>query len=209
VSRTQARYRKSGRSRLRIGIDIGRVIIDGNREDMLRPVTGVRRSESFFGIPAVPGAFRTIERLVKRFGTENIHLVSTCSQTNEKKVRMWFIDRGFYKATGVLQDHVIFCRTFEAKAKIAESLRLTHFIDDRPDVLDWMKKVVRVRILFRPEEKEIRRFEGAPEGVIETSVWRAAFCAIFRVARSIEGAAGLGAYLMWVPPFFYKKENAR
>ncbi|MBI2552012.1 hypothetical protein HYW17_01775 [Candidatus Uhrbacteria bacterium] len=139
---------------------------------MLRSVTGVRRKESFFGIPAVPGAFRAIARLVQRFGAENIYLVSACSQMTEKKVRMWLIDRGFYRATDVLQDHAIFCRTFEAKAKIAQSLRLTHFVDDRPDVLYYMRNVVPVRILFRPEEEALARWGGISDGVFQESTWR-------------------------------------
>jgi hypothetical protein len=149
-------------------VDVGGVIIkpDDEVEDT-----------SFFGAgylrtPAVPGAFEGLASLVRdRFG-EDVHLVSTCSEPTERRTRGWLDHHDFYGRTGIATAHVHFVRTREAKAPVAADLGLTHFVDDKLEVLSYLSTVAH-RFLFHPRAGEVaahrdhlavvRRVETWPE----------------------------------------------
>lgn len=155
---------------VRIGIDIGRVIINGKQDDLQRELGERGRKQNYLHIPPVSESFRYIKRLVQRYGAENVWLISTCGERREERSRAWLEERGFYRETGVRRDQVIYCSTFPAKASIAQRLRLTHFVDDRPDVLIPMAKIVSVRILFNPEPEQVKRW-GIPESAHQVRHW--------------------------------------
>lgn len=114
-----------------LGVDIGGVIIARragggdtafDREDALDP-------------PEVDGAVDTIRQLVDgRFG-RRVYLVSKCGPRNRAKTLRWLKRHRFFERTGIKPKHVRFCMERSEKAPICRELGITHFVDDRLDVL--------------------------------------------------------------------------
>ncbi|WP_405061573.1 hypothetical protein OG474_07965 [Kribbella sp. NBC_01505] len=130
----------------RWGIDIGRVIINGT--------TGPGDTSFFAGdtaamlrTPAVPEAFETIARLVPRF--TDTWLVSKCGPRIQARSLAWLHHHDFFSRTGIPTDHVRFCLRRPEKALHCSDLGLTHFVDDKPDVIAAITPVVPHRYLFR------------------------------------------------------------
>jgi hypothetical protein len=135
-----------------LGVDIGGVVIDRVNDGT---------DTSFFGdnhlaTTAVPGAFEALTRLVaEKFG-DRVHLVSKCGRSVQAKSLEWLAHHDFYARAGVDPGHVRFCRRRPGKAAIAAELGLTHFIDDRLEVLGYLETVDHL-YLFRPQAEEVRR----------------------------------------------------
>lgn len=129
---------------VRLGIDIGRVITDGDTDsDPLKRYNDERALLA----PQMPGAFETIARLVKVF-EGRVWIVSKCGANMERKSIAWLAHHGFHEATGIAADRLRFCRERRDKAPICKELGVTHFVDDRQDVLGYMVDVVPHRFLF-------------------------------------------------------------
>jgi hypothetical protein len=121
----------------RLGIDIGGVIISksGGGSD-----TSFSR-EGLLDTPEVPGAFEVISRLVnERFDTR-VFLVSKCGPRVQAKTWRWLKHYRFFDRTGVKPRQVYFCLARSEKAEICRRLKITHFIDDRRDVLERLQDI--------------------------------------------------------------------
>jgi hypothetical protein len=148
----------------KIGVDIGRVIINGDGADT-----------SFFGhnqieamrTPAVPGSFEAVAELVRRF-EGRVWLVSKCGPRIQARSLAWLDHHGFWAATGVVRDNVRFCKERRDKAVHARRLALTHFVDDRSDVLVHLVGLVDRLYLFGPQR---RRPAGSVRGMIAAPRW--------------------------------------
>ncbi|RSM57742.1 hypothetical protein DMB66_31905 [Actinoplanes sp. ATCC 53533] len=135
---------------LRLGVDIGRVIIGGGT------VPGSSDTQFFSGdtarmlaTPAVPGAFDTLARLVPRFG--QVWLVSKCGERVQRSTRQWLDHHDFAARTGIPRDHIRFCRKRPDKAVHCADLGITHFVDDKIDVHQALRGIVPHRFLFGPQ----------------------------------------------------------
>ena len=133
-----------------LGIDIGGVIIDRQNDST---------DTSFFGpnyllTTAVPGVFDAIKSLVDR--GYQVHLVSKCGSNVERKTREWLKHHRFFERTGVDPARLHFCRTRPEKGPICRALGVTHFVDDRLDVLDCLDSVGEV-FLFQPNRDDAQR----------------------------------------------------
>ena len=149
-----------------LGVDIGGVII-GRVND--------GTDTSFFGdnylrTPAVPGAIETIHALGKHRFPAGIYLVSKCGRKVEEKSLHWLDHHGFYERTGVAATNVRFCRERHEKAGICAELSITHFVDDRLEVLSYLASMKR-RYLFAPSEREVRRFMQHLPSVVRVESW--------------------------------------
>ncbi|WP_433269083.1 hypothetical protein ACQPWR_11120 [Micromonospora vinacea] len=132
----------------RLGVDIGGVVIEPADDDA---------DTSFFGrnylrTPAVVGAFDALAALGPAF--DEVHLVSKCGEATERRTREWLAHHDFPAHTGIPVERVHFCRTRPDKAPIARRLRLTHFVDDKLEVLGYLDSVPH-RFLFRPRRAEV------------------------------------------------------
>jgi hypothetical protein len=133
----------------RLGIDIGRVIIAGDGPDT-HFLDGDETQA--MAAPAVDGALPAIAELVRRF-EGRVWPVSKCGPRVEGRRRRWLDAHGFYAATGVDRERLRFCRQRPDKAVHARALELSHFIDDRADVLAHLDGVVAHRFLFGPQRQ--------------------------------------------------------
>lgn len=131
-----------------LGIDIGRVIIgpvddDGHADTSFLSGTPDRAMET----PPAPGAFAAIARLAEVFDGA-VWLVSKCGPRVQAKTRRWLDHWKFWTATGVAPDHLRFCLERRDKALHCHELGVTHFIDDRLDVLTHLRGFVARLYLF-------------------------------------------------------------
>jgi hypothetical protein len=91
--------------------------------------------------------FDVVPRLVARFERQ-VWLVSKAGPRIERLTRRWLEHHDFFERTGLRRDRVRFCRQRADKREHALSLGLTHFIDDRVDVLEHLRGVVPSLFLF-------------------------------------------------------------
>lgn len=161
-------------SHLRLGVDIGRVIIGGGAAggDDTQFFSG--DTATMLATPAVPGAFEALARLVPRF--EQVWLVSKCGERVRRHTRLWLDHHDFAARTGIPRERLRFCRKRPEKAVHCAELGITHFVDDKLDVHAALRGVVAHRFLFGPQPAPV------PPWVRHTETWAAAEAAILRVS---------------------------
>jgi hypothetical protein len=128
---------------MKIGIDIGNVIIGGGGDDT-----------QFFGddylnTPEVEGAWDALDSL--DMAKHELHIISKCGLTVEEKSLHWLESEQFFLSVPRHRTH--FVRKRPLKAPMAQALELDIFIDDRQDVLDHMVGIVPHLILFTSWEQ--------------------------------------------------------
>lgn len=147
-----------------IGVDIGGVLIahcDDNSDTSFF-------SKHYLKTPACAGAFESIRQLVSS-GCD-VHLVSKCGESVEGKSRKWLLTNGFYEVTGLVPERVHFCRQRQDKALICTTLGVSHFVDDRLEVLSYLENVPN-KYLFNPNPQEVSKFSAAMSSVRKVSTW--------------------------------------
>jgi hypothetical protein len=146
-----------------LGVDVGGVLVDRIKADGSDTSFF---SDRFLETPAVAGAFDTVARLGReRFG-QRICIVSKCGPRTEERTRLWLAHHGLLDVLGLDEQALHFCRKRPDKAPICKRLGVTHFIDDRMDVLVHLTSV-RYKILFGPQEAGVNA-----RGAIRAETWR-------------------------------------
>jgi hypothetical protein len=146
-----------------LGVDVGGVLIDRINAD-----GGDTSffSDRFLETPPVADAFATLQRLsAMRFG-QRICIVSKCGPRTEAKTRLWLAHHGLLKTLGLDAGALHFCRERRDKGPICKRLGVTHFIDDRLDVLVHLTTVPH-RFLFGPQKAGV-----TTPGVTPALTWR-------------------------------------
>lgn len=131
---------------MKLGIDIGRVIIspsDGKGDTSF--IQGA--IEDALNTPPYDGMFEAVRRLVELFRGE-VWLVSKCGPRIQDRTKRWLHHHRFFEKTGVPAGNLRFCLQRPQKADHCRELGLTHFIDDRLDVLEALRGVVPHLFLF-------------------------------------------------------------
>jgi len=141
-----------------IGIDIGRVIMCPVHDDGRPDTSFLSASEAAaLETPAAPGLFEVVPRIVDAFG-RRAWLVSKAGARIESLTRRWLARHEFFERTGMRADQVRFCRRREDKRTHAAELGLTHFIDDRSDVLAALVGAVPHLYLFGAQHEPTPAF---------------------------------------------------
>ncbi|MEV0808060.1 hypothetical protein [Micromonospora sp. NPDC050200] len=164
----------------RLGVDVGGVIIERSDGD---------EDTSFFGdnylrTPPLDGVFEALAEVVPLF--DEAYVVSKCSEPTERRTREWLTDHDFHARTGIGPERLRFCRTRPEKGPIAARLGLTHFVDDRLEVLGHLDTVPH-RYLLRPRQDEVDAYAALLPGVHRVESWPEL------VARVVAGGAGATA----------------
>ena len=123
----------------RVGIDIGKVIIEpvkGGAGD-----TTFRRGDLAKALetPPSPGALEGVAALVEAT-TGQTWLISKAGPKMQAKTKRWLKHWDFYGRTGLQPKQVKFCLERSQKADHCRRLKITHFIDDRLDVLEHLAR---------------------------------------------------------------------
>jgi len=101
--------------------------------------------------PATEGALEAVKQLVDDFSGQ-VWIVSKCGPSVQRKTRAWLDHHDFSHHTGWSSENLRFCLKRPEKAAICAELGITHFVDDRLDVLEAMSGVVPYRYLFGEQE---------------------------------------------------------
>lgn len=150
----------------RLGIDFGRVINDGSAHPAGDDTTFLNGGfAAAMRTPAMPGAFSSIARLTTLFAG-NVWIVSKCGSRIQERTLQWLEHNNFWTETGMSPANTRFCRARPDKAVHCEELGITHFVDDRRDVLGHMRGTVGSLYLFG------RQKFAAPSWVTATPTWR-------------------------------------
>lgn len=157
-----------------IGIDIGRVLIEGDGPDTSFLSGSL---EQALACPPCPGALEGLTALVELFGPEHTHLVSKAGPRVAERSRRWLEAHDVYARTGLRPEHLVFVRERRDKAREAVRLGLSHFVDDRLDVLHHLAGLV--PHLFVYGEAAAR----APAGVTGCPRWPDVVHAVTRSYR--------------------------
>ena len=155
---------------MRLGVDIGRVIIDGGAPGHADTRFFSGDTARMLSTPAVPGAFDALARLTPLF--EQVWLVSKCGEEVRRKSLLWLDHHGFAARTGIPRENVRFCRRRPDKAIHCAELGITHFVDDKLEVHAALRGVVEHLYLFGPQT------EPVPAWVTHTATWEEAEAAL-------------------------------
>lgn len=152
----------------RLGIDIGRVIINGPAHPAGGDTAFFRGNEStLLATPEMDGCVPAIGRLVTLFGGR-VWLVSKCGQRVQDRTLRWLDGHDFYDRTGLDRTHVRFCLARPDKRVYCVDLGLTHFVDDHPEVHAAIRGTVRYQYFFGPQSAPV------PAYGIAAPAWREA-----------------------------------
>lgn len=150
-----------------LGVDIGGVIVDRVAEDS--PDT------SFFGLrpldtPAVDGAIEALSQLVREPFEWRAYLVSKARRTTAATTRKWLEHIGFFERTEIPRQNLYFVTNRFDKAPTCERLGITHFVDDRLDVLNVLT-TVHHRYLFTGGLGDNEPPDRVPQGIDMVDNW--------------------------------------
>ena len=135
-----------------LGVDFGRVINDASSHPSGDDTVFLGGTEEeMLETPAMRGSFETLERLCDIF-EGRIWIVSKCGSTVQARTERWLAHRRFFESTGIDAGHVRFCLRREEKARHCADLGITHFVDDRADVLKYLLGIVPHLFLFGPQD---------------------------------------------------------
>jgi hypothetical protein len=152
----------------KLGIDIGRVLIAPDAADGRADTSFIGGSmETALATPPYEGMFEVVPELVELFGGR-VWLVSKAGPRVQEKTRQWLDLHRFFERTGIEPSNLRFCLERPQKALHCRELAITHFIDDRADVLACLEGVVPHRFLFGPQKKA-----HVEQGVVPVPTWKA------------------------------------
>ena len=142
----------------RLGVDIGGVVIS-------RTVVDGR-------FAPLPGVFDALKRLQSRF--DEIVLVSRVNDVeHEADMMKWLNFYSFWEQTGVLRENIHFCRQRHEKMPICQRRKITHFVDDRTEVLWHLRECVNNLYLFQGRQEEMKPREAFLPRLVQVSSWEA------------------------------------
>ena len=117
--------------------------------------------------PEIAGSFESLRRLNALFGGK-VWIVSKAGQRVQESTERWLAHRSFYDASDISADRVRFVRRRADKAAVCRELEITHFVDDRVEVLEYLVGIVPHLYLFGPQEKP------APSQMLPVATWATA-----------------------------------
>jgi hypothetical protein len=167
LGQARAPYRGPGWTRRpTLGVDVGGVIVT---------LTGREEDTSFFGTrpletPAVEGVFDALAALADEPFAGRVHLVSKAGPKVAANTRDWLAHQDFFRRTGIPDAHLHFVRERRDKAAVCQRLDVTHFVDDRLDVLTYLDTVEH-RYLFRGGTGEPVAAETVPGWATVAHEW--------------------------------------
>jgi hypothetical protein len=149
----------------RLGIDIGRVIIDGASHPEGGDTAFFNGDEAtMLATPEMAGSVDAIATLVSQVDGR-VWLVSKASPKIQAKTLRWLDEHDFYRRTGLPRDQVRYCRARADKRIHCVELELTHFVDDHPEVHEAIRGAVEHQYFFGPQR------EPVPSYGVHTPTW--------------------------------------
>jgi hypothetical protein len=127
-----------------LGIDFGGVIIQMvDRTGR----TDTQFSDTFLATPPRTEALLKIGALVEAFAGL-VWIISKAGARTETLTREWLSAQKFFRKTGLTKTHLRFCRERPEKRQICAELGITHFVDDRIQIMQILRGTVSNLYLF-------------------------------------------------------------
>jgi len=101
-------------------------------------------------------AFRVIRRFKQAW--KNVIIVSRVNEEQKRQSLAWLDKHNFYGVTGIPDYHVFYCAERHEKAIICQQQGVTHFIDDRPEVMSHLAPHIH-KLLFNPIQTDVDKFQ--------------------------------------------------
>jgi hypothetical protein len=140
-----------------LGVDVGGVILDFVRHRG----TGVSfDGDNYLRTPVIADAIESLAELNAGRFKDRVYLVSRYpAEKGPERVQEWLRHVDFYGRTGIPESHLYQCAERHEKTPICKDLGVTHFVDDRAEVLAHMIESVPHLYLFQAldEDKEVAR----------------------------------------------------
>ncbi len=123
-----------------LGLDFGWTLANlDNVENVLEKFELLTPTE-LIAIPEYEGCLRAVSELATCF--QSVYVISACTKPMEANVRLWLDMKGYVGGNAPLHSNRIhFCLERSGKAPLCEVLGITHFVDDRFDVLGHLHSV--------------------------------------------------------------------
>lgn len=159
-----------------LGLDVGGVLVDRVSDRTDTSFMGNRPMET----PAVKGSLTAVQRLVVHFG-QRVHIISKAGPQVAGLTTRWLTVHGYieeyFSSNGVETDGVQiprtnlhYVRSRREKDPVAHALGITHFVDDRLDVLDNLSSVPH-RFLFTGGLGSHTVPVDVPTGIVRVNDW--------------------------------------
>lgn len=154
-----------------LGVDVGGVILDFIKYfDTDRDFSG----DNYLQTPEIEGAIDAIASLNKGRFKDRVHVVTRYDATyGPGRVIEWLEHKGFFTRTGIPMERYHPCTERHEKAPICLELGITHFVDDRAEVLSHMIDQVGHLYLFRSPDAERPEFSSFTPHFQQVDSWDA------------------------------------
>lgn len=149
-----------------LGVDVGGVIVALTDRDEDTSFFGTRPLET----PAVAGVFDVLAALTVQPFDGRVHLVSKAGPKVAANTSAWLAYHEFFERTGIPATHVHFVRERRDKAPVCDRLGVTHFVDDRLDVLALLETVEH-RYLFLGGVEDQADARDVPDWATAVDTW--------------------------------------
>jgi hypothetical protein len=149
-----------------LGVDIGGVIIDRVNDGTDTSFFG----ENYLATTPTQGVFDALARLTSEKFGDRAFLVSKCGPRTQAKSLEWLEHHCFAQRTGISLGRVRFCLERSGKSAIANELGITHFVDDKLEVLGYLENVPEL-YLYRPQVNEVLRYSQHLHRVHQVEEW--------------------------------------
>jgi len=153
----------------KFGIDVGGVIVDRVKGDA---GDTSMFSARYLETPETAGAIDTIAKLGKGRFAGNLFIVSKAGNRMRQKTMEWLTHRDFWARTGMKPEQAHFTYKREEKAPIAKMLGLTHFVDDRLEILASLVDITKNLYLFQGSEREMAPWSRFIPRVTQVNDWK-------------------------------------
>ncbi|MDD5165547.1 MAG: hypothetical protein PHG25_03385 [Candidatus Pacebacteria bacterium] len=150
-----------------LGVDIGNVIINNRLND---PEVNKVDETVYAAFPPSDSVFEALKTLTAYFQGE-VYLLSKCTEWAQVQILLWLKTHDFYVKTGIKEGNVYFVRQRHEKDGVCRKLEITHFIDDRLEVLGHMVGSTPNLFLFQPDKDEVNEFKDYLPKVTVVTNW--------------------------------------
>lgn len=152
------------RMKTKIGIDIVGVLADDKKPFI--------RAGEYVIFSLMKDAIEVVGRIVNKFGAENVFIVSrVTSHQTALATGIWMETHQFLQKTKLPLENVHLCTRHGEKTEVAKKLGITHFIDNKLNVLDYFDDNVEL-LAFRVEKSEAEEYPGLLQRIIFIDSWQ-------------------------------------
>jgi len=155
-----------------LGVDIGNVIINNRLNDLKK-----LDEKGYANLPVMEGSFEGLKILNDHFNGE-VYLISKCTEWAEAQILAWLHAHDFFSKTKIDEKHIYFVRERHEKDAVCRKLGITHFIDDRLEVLSHMIDSTPNLYLFVPDTGEVEQFREFLSKATTVNSWQEAVAKI-------------------------------